>query len=626
MRKLNRSMTRLSFVFGAIAMAATPALAVLPAVKTVPWVPTDLTIPHDTYAGKTITLKGTSSVSGPTIQATWDFGDNSPVATFNVTDPYNVSATHSYSAVPLNTVFTARLTITDTSSNQSASKTYLVAMRNQNLQTKTNIAIDEGLWYLHTTLRRTTVGVINYGAWDSGGNASSGYYAATPSNIQAFEVNGHFENGPADNPYTEDVARGLKSVFSWLSTSAISANGPPVTLNNGNTVNIHLDGNNNGYAAYVNQSVPFYQGGMFIDAIVATNTPNAMTSTGPASGGGTDPGIINRSYKSIVQDLADGYLNCQYAGSAGGGWRYNCGDFPDNSACQWGAIALIAGIRGFGIAVDPNAMIWNQTWLTYSQDTTVGAFGYTGIGYYPWGPYADTPSGMVQLAMDKIGRGDNRWDLAETYMRDNFCNNTANGAAAAPRAYIYGLFSFTKSMLLHNPNGVLTPIQFLKSKTSGVSQIDWYAAQAAPNGTDPCDGVAATLIGFQNPAGYWYAHNVSGDQYPFETSFSIIMLRRTVFVSCVTNLAGRGTVSGTKPARIDLSWTGIPNVDHYNVLRGTAAGGPYSLLGNTTKTAYADSAGLQNGRTYYYVLQPIGAGGSEICQSNEAKITIPASR
>jgi pimeloyl-ACP methyl ester carboxylesterase len=100
-------------------------------------------------------------------------------------------------------------------------------------------------------------------------------------------------------------------------------------------------------------------------------------------------------------------------------------------------------------------------------------------------------------------------------------------------------------------------------------------------------------------------------------------LRVNLLASCVNNLAGRGTPSGTAPARIDLTWTGIPNGTAYNVFRGTTTGGPSALIGNTTGAGYSDSRGLLNGSTYYYVLQPIDGSGSELCQSNQATITVP---
>jgi hypothetical protein len=94
-------------------------------------------------------------------------------------------------------------------------------------------------------------------------------------------------------------------------------------------------------------------------------------------------------------------------------------------------------------------------------------------------------------------------------------------------------------------------------------------------------------------------------------------------LSCVNNLNGRGTPSGTAPARIDLTWTGIPDAVSYNMYRSSVAGGPYTLIGNSILPAFSDTGGLTNGSTYYYALRPVNQSGSEVCQSNQAIITIP---
>jgi hypothetical protein len=624
---LNRWFSKASWLV-MIALLALPCLAVTPVVKVVPWVPTDPTAPHDTYAGKSITLKGTSDVQGPTIQYTWDFGDGSPNAVGTVTNMYVVEATHVYAGA-VGTNWTAKLTIADTSpGGGSMTVNYPVAMRDNNLASNVNVAIDEGLWYLHKTMRRTTVGMTTFGDWLSGsGFTISGAYSVSATNIQAFEVNGHLEGGSPTNPYTDDVARGLRSIFSWLTTSAVanrsvptaappSCTTPPCTLN--------PDGNANGYGAYVNQGNPFYQGGMLMDAIVAAGTPSAVTTTGPAPAG-ANPGILGRTYKDVVQDMVDGYLYCQYFGAGtGGGWRYSCNTFPDNSACQWAAIGIIAAVRGFGAVVPPLAYDWNEIWLNNSQNAASGVFGYTSPGPV-WGPYATTPSGMVQLAMDGVGRPDTRWTKAETFIRDNFGNAPTNNNVSI-KAYFYGLFSFTKSMLLHAPGGVLTPITLLQSTTSGVTPLDWYAAEVSQGA--PTDGVARWLVSQQNPAGYWYNTQEvnTTEQWPFSTGFAIIMLRRTVFIACVNNLQGRGTPAGRAAARVDLTWSGITGADHYNVLRGTVSGGPYVQIGSTPSNVYMDNVGLTSGGTYYYVLQPATSAGGGICQSNEARVTIPAAR
>jgi hypothetical protein len=407
-----------------------------------------------------------------------------------------------------------------------------------------------------------------------------------------------------------------------------------------------------------------------------------VATAGPVSG---------QKYADIVQDIADAAAYCQYPGDdddvlnnytrgdepyQGGGWWYNCQSGGDNSVSQWASIGLIGAQRGFGLSIPKIVTDANNMWITASQDVQAaapeannisgnnyndayGAFGYNGSLYYSdaWGPFATTPSGMVQMSMDGIGRtknvafgdastdADQRFNNAETYMADNFCNSTSSGAYYSPRAYTYGMFSFTKSMLLHNPNGTLSPIQYLRTLTPGVfttdnsipaNTIDWYAALSPANGgTDPCDGIAQTIVqrqygpnnaGFSNNTpGFWFNDNYNGDQNYFETAWSLIMLQRTVFVSCVNNLGGAGTASGTSPARIDLTWTGIPNVTGYDVLRSATTGGPYTEVGSTTTTAYSDRSGLTNGNTYYYVLQPVNASGA-VCQSNQAKITIPKPR
>ena len=82
-------------------------------VKTVPWVASNPLIPHDTWSGATITLKGTADQQGGNDVYTWDFGDGSQVATGTVGNMYVIEAQHVYNGTP-GTIFTARLTVTNT--------------------------------------------------------------------------------------------------------------------------------------------------------------------------------------------------------------------------------------------------------------------------------------------------------------------------------------------------------------------------------------------------------------------------------------------------------------------------------------------------------------------------------
>jgi hypothetical protein len=584
------------------------------------------------------------------------------------------------------------------------------------LKARVNVAIDLGLWYMHQSMYHPTSTTGYWDSCAAGYSFDcSGYGSLDATNVQAFEVNGHLATGPASDPYTSDVQEGMNQMFTYLTSSPVVSKSytfNPATANFGCSdgtaplstglcdgtatkvfynpgatscksppCSFSFDGNGNGKAIFALQYGYSwgYEDGQYADSIIASGTPNAVAKTGGS-------GVNGQTFKTIVQDIADAAAYCQYGGDdydvaigyqrgsepyQGGGWWYNCEEGDDNSVSQWASIGLIGAYRGFGLTIPPIISDANNMWVTASQDLATadkptiddpadsslyayGAFGYNGALNYSdaWGPFAVTPSGMVQMSLDGIGRTtntafgdattdpDQRFNNAETYYADNFCNSTTGAYDSAyytPRNYTYGLFSFTKAMLLHNPKNSLTPITYLRTQTPGVfttnsavppNTIDWYAALSPANGgSDPCDGVAQTLVGRQNAAGYWYGDNYSGAQYPYETGWSIIMLQRTVFVNCVNNLGGAGTAnSGVNPARIDLTWTGIPNVTGYDVLRSTTNEGPYTQVGSTLTTAYSDRVGLSNGDTYYYVLQPVNSSGAEVCQSNQATITIPKGR
>ncbi len=182
--------------------------------------------------------------------------------------------------------------------------------------------------------------------------------------------------------------------------------------------------------------------------------------------------------------------------------------------------------------------------------------------------------------------GINLWDSAETFIRDNFGNPQSDGAGASLKDYYYGMFSFTKSMILHDNSGTglgNTPIQLLQSMDdpgncaapgvpvtapgSGASPcyppIDWYGAQtSAIGGTDPTDGVARTIVGNQNSDGSWFGQNYDNSQNYFQTAVALIMLNKTVFnpvpVACLT----------ANPA----TWLPAARCSRWQLFRGTKSG------------------------------------------------------
>jgi hypothetical protein len=523
---MKKNLIRYSAIFATVSLLvilSQSAFAAPPVVKTVPWVATNPLIPHDSWSGKSIRLKGTSDVQGATIQYMWDFGDGSPVATGTVSNMFAIEASHVYTVIA-DQIFTARLTVTNTSSGEFGSKEYYVKVRaTKTLAIEVNVAIDEGLWYLHKDMRRSGSNVgADEGDWIADGNldlASSSYLFTTAVNLNAFFVNGHLETGVATNPYTETVQRGMRRLFEGLQsygplstqTYAAPMGGTYNPDANGNTIGIQVAGINGFSGSY-----PPYQGGMIMDAIIASGTPDAVTTTGGAN-------IIGRKYKDIIQDMVDMYAWGQTDSGYYGGWRYswNYGQ-SDNSTNQWAAVGLIAA-KHSGWATVPDFVITANLHSVSLTQAANGSFGYTdSTAFYSGsGPYASTPSGMVQMVLDGKGRGYSQWDLAETYLKNNFCN-TGNYYSSI-RSYYYGLFSFTKAMLLHDGNGdgIPEPISLLGNT------IDWYSADGTP-----CNGVARTLISTQNSLGHWYdTTSYASEHRYFQTAWAIIMLNKTVFES-----------------------------------------------------------------------------------------------
>jgi len=107
--------------------------------------------------------------------------------------------------------FSAKLTVKATIGGvvETASGIFKVVVKNKTLDVEQNMAIDKGLWYLHTIMGRGTAAAPNTpvptGWWSFSGTSHT-----TAAALQAFQINGHVEAGkPAQDPYVHDVARGL---------------------------------------------------------------------------------------------------------------------------------------------------------------------------------------------------------------------------------------------------------------------------------------------------------------------------------------------------------------------------------------------------------------------------------
>jgi hypothetical protein len=623
-------------------LAATP-----PVANTVPFVASNPVSPHTSWSGNPVILKGTltsAAFGTDTFTYDWNPGDGGTHCTGTVTNQWAIECAHTYTG-SVGTLFTAVLTITDTTTGLVSAASncppgitkgacYYTSLYAPppNLAIEVNNAIDNGLWLLHKTMvHATSSGGTHIGNWsrDDGSEtdaASSGDTGPSSLDCSAFMDSGFLTTNTPSNPYSNDVSLCIAGVFDQLTTLALSN----ITVLPFSAYN--PDSNGNGIGVEHNGGYVNYQTGMMMDALIASGTPNSAIPAGTTLATAITSGSVKGSgaggaylFKDAVFDMVDDYSYCQNPGEVsfgttydGGGWHYTCQDQGgDNSVSQWAAIGIIPARRVLDASMNDTVQLADLNWLDSSfnrQGADNGYFGYTSNSTL-WGPYADTPSGLVQLAMSGLGRGttspggNNLWDSAETFLRDNFGNAQGSGAGNALKDYYYGMFSFTKAMLLHDNTGTATtptgltasPITLLQSLDdpgtcaapgvpvtspgSGTGPcyppLDWYGAQSAAfGGTAPTDGVARTIIGNQNLTGVgcvtsvtclgsWYGQNYTGAQNYFQTAVAIIMLNKTVFqpvpVACFTTnpshiaSGGTSTLNGNcsidqNPSNTIVSW------------------------------------------------------------------------
>lgn len=456
----------------------------------------------------------------------WVFGDGSESAVTQLSGAtkYNVEIEHEYTGA-VGTPFTALLLVdaVDSSMANAVSDKYLVKMAEDTLDYRVNRVIDEGLWYLYknqlTTSYVQSTNDLPVAAWSS---YSSYHASATGAAIQAFEINNHKATGNFDeDPYAEVVAAGLN----WLLTGTYSGTSvmTALTLTAANTPHGVSDVNGNGIGVQVSYygDAP-YQGGIVMDAIISSGTPDAD------SGRDFDGDGSNDSYQEVIQDMVEAYAWGQgdYEGTgtsvgAYNGWAYSWNtNTTDNSANQWAVIGLIPAERDFGCTVPQFVKDRLNEALTYTYNPDQLYYGYRNSTTLVNSSAGVTrPSGMVQMlfAVQDYAT-DERWTGPESWFADNF-----DSAFSTSQRTYYGWLSFVKAMLLSG-NELLS------------NGFNWYRGSAA------LDGLAQRLVDEHESDGSW----PQGGQvtYPtyygdvFVTSWAIQMLKPALFqaapIACFT--------------------------------------------------------------------------------------------
>ncbi len=172
----------------------------------------------------------------------------------------------------------------------------------------------------------------------------------------------------------------------------------------------------------------------------------------------------------------------------------------------------------------------------------------------------------------------------------------------------------------------------------GTGQIAQLTMQVLPAGTGtttPGVGTTAETLGSVVPiqatpnvgsAFTGWSANVTDPTNPLTT---VIMNQdQTVtanFATCPITVNGRGTASSSfAPARVGLVWTGVATVDHYDIMRGPSAVGPFTKIGSVPAgtTSFSDTT-VSDTTTYDYTADAMDANGNAVCVSNAKGIYVP---
>lgn len=447
----------------------------------------------------------------------WDI-DNDGVVDYtgSITNAKDINIAHTYVAAGH---YEAKLTVTDGNGLSDSAIVRIYVKPSIDKDAQINLAIEKGLKWLY--LYQGASGAIYYiNSYNSAG-------AETSAAVLAFENRGHkpctkdlngdgvvnsldraiWEKGKI---YAETVHKGLDYAISTLVTVDI---GSPFD-SNANGVMVR-----DGYA----DRNP-YKLGLYMTALVgagdaASGAPDLVATTGPV-------GINGKTYKTLVQDMVDFADYAQYGDPSYGGWRYNPGDFPDNSACQWPTLGMEAA-KTWSIPIRSKITSYLAGWVEYSQYAPDGRFGYTCSTCQGTGGHAAlTGAGLSQLAFLGVPYTDTRVINAGNWLKgDTGTGNT------------YYMYSVTKGARnAKNSVGAFSPIQLLGSAPGW----DWY------------DEYSQWLIDNQSADGWWYSWGYT--EYVFDTAFAVEILTKNVFtLRPIAKLSAPASTTALTSVTFDLS-------------------------------------------------------------------------
>ncbi|MBN2131617.1 MAG: hypothetical protein JW741_19115 [Sedimentisphaerales bacterium] len=459
-------------------------------------------IAHYTYSGATVTLKGIAR--GPATQFRWDFGDGQATPWAPILDPYNLGVEHPYTGF-VGELFFAQLYVKDAEGTVSEDD-YLISIfesadlnNRTHLQVRINMAIDEGLWWLHTNMIRLTFAGGSpgysqpYGYWDVG---SSDYnIGALGTCVDAFQLHGSKANADYDSdPYVETVRRGLNALLYNTYAFSITGGGAPGNPDlNGNGIGVVT--NHNSALTDTRQT---YLGGICMAALATSGAPSRVATVGR-------DGIVGRTYAAIVQDMVEFFAWGQVdSGTGRGGWRYhaNYGD-SDMSTTQWPPLGMLAAIENMGSTVPDFVGEELILFLTRTQNTERnernGCFGYANTTDYL--NVTKAAAGIICHEFLGSPLTDPRLQSAIGYIYRHWNDTGTDWANTQLHGNSYGMYGVMKAMKFPEPDiRTITEYDYAADPPQQTqNSFDWYFT---PHGQSQ-EGLASYIVRTQQNDGHW---------------------------------------------------------------------------------------------------------------------------
>jgi hypothetical protein len=373
-------------------------------------------------------------------------------------------------------IFVATLHVSDGTSVFDAIYPTQIVDPTSNPDPRIAIAVDQGLWSLHSKMIRGTyaTGPPGYGL----------PYAELDGSLceaaEAFVRHGSDATGNAANtdPYSDDIARLMNETFATMTTTQVSATAPFDYDQNGNGLGVSfgLGGFGNGMVEY----------GPCSQVFVVGLGASYIIPAGP-------DGVHGRTLADVSQDLAD--CVSQLNSGPGLGWG-------DNARLTFEAVLALSNAQKLGATFSPYVTSMIDSWLLSSRAAATGPFSgawaYTSAGDAPGITW--TAAGIFESVAAGQSTADANLDGALSFIYRNWNTDDADTSGGGTAS----LFNCSVTVSADDSaTNYLLQLAFGATETTilgaGSAGFDWfYAPLSAPRA-----GIASVLTSIQNSDGSW---------------------------------------------------------------------------------------------------------------------------